>query len=111
MRNFLTNQGRERSRGIRLIAFSGVLSHRSAVHRIGGAPRRHGPYSSSQRATSAYWREEMTTIETTIGQSKFPQPLLSAGARLAAGVSVVALVSIAWLAAGNASRDALKATS
>jgi hypothetical protein len=52
----------------------------------------------------------MTTIEATGGPSKLPSPLLSARARLATALSVVALVSVAWMSAENASRDAVQAT-
>jgi hypothetical protein len=52
----------------------------------------------------------MRTIETSIGPSQTPQPLLSAGARLATAIGVAALVSIAWVGAEDASRDAVQAT-
>jgi hypothetical protein len=74
------------------------------------APRRRDPYSSSQRAAPAFWRKAMKTLDASIGPSQLPQPLVSAGARLATALSVIALVSVAWLSAEDASRHAVQTT-
>lgn len=52
----------------------------------------------------------MRTIEAAVGQSQLPQPLVSAATRLATALSVVALVSVAWIAAEGASRTAVQTT-
>jgi hypothetical protein len=76
-----------------------------------GAPRRPGPYISSQRAAPAFLENEMTTTAAIPGQSQLPLPLVSAGTRIATALAVVAIVSTAWITAGHASRDAVRATS
>lgn len=52
----------------------------------------------------------MTSTATDIRRNTQPQPLVSAGARLATAFAVAAVVSAAWMGAGHESRAAVQSS-